>query len=235
MSRKIFYITLIGCCLPLICAAQLLHPEIQHKVIVDHGVSIFLIPSVDEPKQYYYIPSTLQLAQSKGYPEASLLFYREKNNSFGGGILHLLFSWGLTPQQEQKAKQSLLDFDSTGILMGPAEISFSDDDQLEFTSNTSLGQLLKTSVSSPIKVSAMASNKTAASFRLNADAAETLWNSIQSKSTQTTKMGIEYSYKVAEQAGHMRIGVNRHGRMETQVEAWIKTLTKYNLIKNTSI
>ena len=235
MKATVFYIALALWTIPT--QAQLLNSEKQHRVTVGEGVSIILIPSVDEPSRYYYLPNSIQLSTQSGVPEASLLFYRDKSNAFGGGILHVLMTWGLTAEQEKTAIARLHKIDSTATLAGAAELEFPNNGIVEFTRTNEMSAILQRSANAAIRIAPTPYSKSAASFHLSSEDAEKIWKLVESNSPQgaSARLGIDYSYKVAEYAGAIRISVNRHARMETSVATWIQALTQFNLIKYTSI
>jgi hypothetical protein len=214
---------------------QLLDSNIQHPVSLNDGARVILIPSAEEPTHYYYIPETIQLSTRKGIPEASLLFYRDNDNGFDGGIMHVLLTWGLTADQERAVRHQLLKIDTAGVLIGGAELLFQDEDYLKLQSETSLAKIFDRSSTNPIRISPQNSSKTAASFRFSGDDAAQIHKAIHAKASTKNMFSIGYQYRIAENSGYLRVGVERKGIMYASIDQWIKTLLKYNLIKYTSI
>ncbi|MDO6431864.1 hypothetical protein Q4E93_14760 [Flavitalea sp. BT771] len=236
MNRLIFISILLHC--SVLLHAQSLDESTRKEIQLPDGIRITVFASADDIGKYYYIPATLQLAGEDSRPEISLLTYRHGDNGpFEGGLLHFLMQWGLTPEQEQMASESLRQLtDSTTVLAGAAEISFAEKDILDILPGDPIGDLLRRSTTAPIRVPTLAIHKTAASFRLAKEDAATLLEAIgRPQHLKDTRFACRYYYTVTRQKDGIRTTEKREGRMEALFAQWIGKLVKYHLLKTQSI
>jgi hypothetical protein len=234
--NKLIYIFILLHLAPIL-HAQSLDESTRKDIQLPDGIRITVFASAGDIGKYYYIPSTLQLAGTDSRPEISLLTYRHGDNGpFEGGLLHFLMQWGLTPEQEQMASESLKQLDSTAVLAGPAEISFAEKDILDILPGNPIGDLLRRSATAPIRVPALAIHKTAASFRLAKEDAATLLEAIgRPQQLKDTRFACRYYYTVTRRKDGIRTTEKREGRMEALFAQWIGKLVKYHLLKTQSI
>ncbi len=217
--------------LPAFGLAQDLDKESAQTMTLKGGVRVKVYAALEDPSRYYYVPLTLQLAQGKGKsPEISLMLYRNKASKVSGGIMHALFTWGLTPLQEGEIRTVLQRRDSSAVLGGAAEITLetgelvcSDEDMLS-------GRLLGAS-QMPIKLPREPIHKTAASFSLSPDLAEELHRQLTAGSSKSSDFVGKFRYTVHRRTKTGSLGEEVAEEMVLPVSTLLKALNDYRLIK----
>lgn len=119
----------------LLLLAVVLFSGLQaQKVFLDQpltvGDGVVVFPSVDDPTVFYYMPDRPRVALNDGgQPEFSFTLFTEKDRSGiedgnneeqkGGGILHLLMTFGVTADRLSAARSDLANQVSGAVLKGP--------------------------------------------------------------------------------------------------------------------
>jgi hypothetical protein len=234
MSRLIILRIVISVLLPIHAAAQILDEATCKEAHLRDGVEVKACATADNKSSFYYLPHTLQLCVSNGTPQISLMVYKEKaNDKITGGILHLLYQWGLTHEQEEELQQLLSAIDSTAVLMGPADITFDNNANLKFKpEEESIAAILNTSLSQPLKIPPTASGKSAASFQLSAGNASTIWNSFMNPDlAKDAALVCNYNYRVAKYEGVIRNTVEKQATVKGMIKTWMQQAKMYNNAK----
>lgn len=217
--------------IPLFGRAQNLDGESVQILTLSGGVRVKLYASLDNQSRYYYVPLTLQLPQGKGKaPEVSLMLYRDKNANVTGGILHALFTWGLTPLQLSEITTQLLRKDSLAVLGGAAEIHLQTGELACIGNDAFTKELLAVS-QMPVRLPREAIHKTAASFKLTANLAQSLHNQLQSGPPKSSSFVGKFSYKVHRRTNNGSFGEDVSAEMVLPVSTVLKALKDYRLIK----
>ena len=137
---------------------------------------------------YYYLPANLKLSVKKDKtPEFSFLTYNTGDGKeISGAILHMLFSWGLTPEQEKEVEKKLhSSVDSNAVLAGVISLEVPDNvPGFRFTGENEWVKILNTKWSQEPMVSVIPETKMALSYRFNAEEAK----KFQEALTQTSKL-----------------------------------------------
>lgn len=217
--------------IPVFGSAQSLDGESVQILTLTGGVRVKLYASLENRSRYYYVPLTLQLAQGRGRsPEVSLMLYRDKDANVSGGILHALFTWGLTPVQLSEITTALLRKDSLAVLGGAADIEFKTG-ELECNGKDVFANELLAVSQMPVRLPREAIHKTAASFNLTANLAETFHHQLKSGPSKTSAFVGRYSYKVHRRTDIGSFGEETLGEMVLPVSTLVKVLKDYRLIK----
>lgn len=101
---------------------------LDQPLTVGDGVIVF--PSVDDPQVFYYMPDRPRVAlNDAGQPEFSFTLYSEKDRSAldadnkeeqaGGGILHLLMTFGVSADRLSGARTALSGMVEGAVIKGP--------------------------------------------------------------------------------------------------------------------
>src|SRR5690606_38767033 len=199
--------------IPVFGSAQNLDGESVQILTLTGGVRGKLYASLENRNRYYYVPLSLQLPQGKGKsPEVSLMLYRDKDANVSGGILHALFTWGLTPLQLSEITTALLRKDSLAVLGGAADIEFKTG-ELECNGKDVFANELLAVSQMPVRLPREAIHKTAASFNLTANLAETFHNQLKAGPSKTSVFVGRYSYKVLRRTDIGSFGEEISGEM----------------------
>lgn len=208
--------------------------DIQSKRVVSlhDGTTVIILNAVDAPSEYYYLPLDIQIAQNKGVPEISLMIYRNEQNEVTGGILHVLMTWGLTPEQEKEAQMILTQkIDSLGSLKGAGELTFNPG-ELQFDQNNLYARGLERSSSATIRIPTLPIHKTAASFNLSPLVARFIVDEMAAPDqSDKIRMKASYHYTVTSREDMIRKPVEMQAEIHTSLAVWIKALKKYRLVK----
>lgn len=217
--------------IPVFGSAQNLDGESVQILTLTGGVRVKLYASLENRNRYYYVPLSLQLPQGKGKsPEVSLMLYRDKDSNVTGGILHALFTWGLTPLQLSEITTQLLRKDSLAVLGGAAEIHLQTG-ELACGGNDAFTKALLAVSQMPVKLPREAIHKTAASFKLTPNLAQSLHNQLKSGPSKTAAFVGKFSYRVHHRTNNGSFGEEVSAEMVLPVSAVLKALKDYRLIK----
>lgn len=117
----------------LLAATALIGLRAQ-KIFLDQpltvGDGVIVFPSVDDPLEFYYMPDRPRVAlNDAGQPEFSFTLFTEKNRSAldadnkeeqtGGGILHLLMTFGVSADRLSGARTALRGLVEGAVIKGP--------------------------------------------------------------------------------------------------------------------
>jgi hypothetical protein len=234
MSHLIILRIAISVLLPIHAAAQSLDEATCKEMHLRDGVEVKVCATADNKNSFYYLPHTLQLCVSNGTPQISLMVYKEKaNDKIAGGILHLLYQWGLTREQEEELQQLLLGIDSTAVLMGPADITFDNNTDLKFEPEEELiAAILNASLSQALKIPSTASGKSAVSFQLSGGNASALWNYLTNPAlVKGAALVAGYHYSIAEYQGVVRSTIEKQATVTGLIKTWMQQAKMYNNAK----
>ena len=207
--------------------------DIQSKRVVSlkDGTTVIILNSMEAPSAYYYLPLDIQIAQNKGVPEISLMIYRNDRNEITGGILHVLMTWGLTPEQEKETQMILTQkIDSLGSLKGAGELTFHPG-ELQFDQNNLYARGLERSSSATIRIPTLPVHKTAASFNLSPLVARFIVDEMNAiDQANEIRMKASYSYTASSREDILRKPVEVQAEINTSLAVWIKALKQYKLV-----
>jgi hypothetical protein len=232
-SHILLYATLLNT-IGSIGNAQLLDENFRYEFLLPDGVKVMVLASADDHTKYYYLPGTIQLSNTGGTPEISLLLYQQKGGIIAGGILHVLFKWGLSAEQQKKVQAQLNHHSNReATLAGAAEILPSG--ELQFIAKNLLAEILQRSKTASIKIATTSDAKTAASFNLSAQDATTVWDAVNNQKNTAIKFVCQYTYSTIKNRENIRIAEQHTAVMEGSFQSWAHALTKYKLIKFVSL
>ncbi len=171
--------------------------EIMLDKVVKCG-DLICFPTYDDNSTYYYLPDHPRVAKKNGRPQFSFLKYariKESgkagiNRAEGGGILHFLVEYGVTPGRIAKAEAALKQKDKKAKIAGPvmyrkanfALVTTFNKENREFTKIATIG-----------KAPVLEGQKAAVSIGLTREGAEVLWESFKT-STPDISIVIEAEY-----------------------------------------
>src|SRR5438046_572175 len=108
MNHYLILRILINALLPVHVTGQLLNESSCREIQLHDGVEVKVCATATNNKSFYYLPGILQLSLSNGLPQISFLVFKEGNSDkIAGGILHFLFQWGLTGNQEKELQEQV--------------------------------------------------------------------------------------------------------------------------------
>ncbi len=117
MRRFSFLIFLLSILLLLSFPA---HSEVLLDVEPIQAGDVMLFRDHADEHGYHYMPLSPRIANwPDGTPKFSFLQYVRTGKDITGGILHFLVTFGLTPEELQKARKELTKHDKEGKILGP--------------------------------------------------------------------------------------------------------------------
>ncbi|MEP6793322.1 MAG: hypothetical protein ABJB16_03275 [Saprospiraceae bacterium] len=136
------------------------------------NVKVFPGFSEEGLNTYYYLPANLRLAIKKDKtPEFSFLTYKSADgNEIDGAILHLLFEWGLTADQEKEIDKKIKStLDSNAVLAGVISLEIPEKiPSFLISGDSELAKILGSRWSQPPVASVIPGTRMAISYRLTA-------------------------------------------------------------------
>ena len=168
--------------------AQTLDATKQTTIVLSDNSKIVVYKkatSFDENSdEYYSLPSHLKFSKNQlKEPEFSLVTYDDAKGNLGG-ILHFLISWGLTLSQREEVQKELeKKAGEQARFMGPI-IPEIDTNQpyLTISGKSELVEILNNSATSIGRVTTFPNAKSASSFKLSNEDAQTIETLIKSNS-----------------------------------------------------
>lgn len=216
-------------------SAQMLNKQSARTIQIVNDVQVIVLSSLDEPSNYYYVPKSIQLSSNKSIPEISLMLYRNSNNEITGGILHVLITWGITPDQEKGLQSIIQQTDSAAVFMGAATISLVTG-MLEFDSSHPRGEEFSQATTVPVRVPTESIHKTAASFNLDGSLAKYIHQQITKRSDRKMpQFSASFEYAVLGRGKGFKESEVLRDEMSTDLSVWIKALKQYGLIKYVTV
>ncbi len=235
MNYFLFLRIFIHAFFPVQAAAQTIDENTCRQVSLQNGAEVRLCADANNKNAFYYLPNTLQLSYLDGMPQISLLVYKNKgSDKIAGGILHFLFQWGLTTSQEKELQTFLTSkIDTAAVLFGAADISFNNNERLNFLSqHETVAAILNSSLSQSLKVSPNASGKSAGSVRLSAEDANRIWNFFgHAASEKPVLLECTYTYPVIKYDGVIHTTIKKQGTLTAIINDWMQQAKKYDNAK----
>lgn len=216
-------------------SAQMLNKQSARTIQIVNDVQVIVLSSLDEPSNYYYVPKSIQLSAKNSIPEISLMLYKNSDNEITGGILHVLITWGITPEQEKSLQSIIRQTDSAAVYMGAATINLVTG-TLEFDASHPRGNEFAQATTVPVRVPTESVHKTAASFKLDASLANYLHQQITRRSdNKVPRFSAAFKYAVRGNNSGLKSSETVNEEMTTDLSVWIKALKQYSLIKYVAV
>jgi len=175
----------MACLMGMTSMAQSFDLEGSLSFNLSDSSEVKVISRRGEPGIYYYFPTQLRLAQNRqGENEISFLGIREaEGQELEGAILHWLFTWGLSREQQEELDSLLkVRIDSTALLWGALPLSLHPDSpHPHFVSEegSDLKKVLESHLSSQGQVPNFPGGKWAASYNLDRAGAKKVEDAIR--------------------------------------------------------
>ncbi len=180
-------------------------------------------PSLKDPSVWYYLPDQPRLAMKNNKPQFSFLKYSRTsttgkagtNAAQGGGIVHFLVTYGVSPERVQAAQRRLQEINPEARIDGP--IVYRRGSFALITSFTREQESLVKTVAIG-KAPLMEGQKAAVSMALTPDGAQLLWESFKSDTPDISLVfdmefaGVREPYEATIEADWSRI--SKHHRLK---------------------
>ena len=209
-STKIFRASLLALVLPLMLllpnqvSAQRLSYESIMTIVMGSGMNVTLFRSTDTNKWYYLPPSdAIHLGQREdGTPEFLFVKFtteqRVEQGGAQGALLHCLFEWGLSAEQEKELATLLAEKTrGRGELAGPVDMQATQGESFRVVSATLQDKQMTSTLITSGMAPPMAGNKAAVAARLDKNGAQLLDATFQkSRSISDISVVLDYEYTV---------------------------------------
>jgi hypothetical protein len=204
MLKRCFCALLLAGLVAAPAAAVVLDDTNRITVQLDDGTQVILLGeaialSTERSNRYYYLPVNLRLSKRPdGTPEFLFLkFTTDKSaaqGGVGGGLMHFLMEWGLTPRQEEELRAKLKG--RKAELIGAVPLDEAGEGSFQIVSATMSDKGMTTSLVTSGKAPLLPGGKAAAASRLSADGAQLLAATFdKTKSITDLSIALNYSYQ----------------------------------------
>ena len=217
LKRSVWIVLLIGL-LTAPASAVVLDDTNRITIQLQDGTQVILLGeaialSTERSNRYYYLPVNLRLSKRPdGTPEFLFLkFTSEKSaaqGGIGGGLMHFLMEWGLTPPQEEELRATLKARKAELIGAAPLEEA-GEGGSFQIVSATLSDKGMTTALVTSGKAPLLAGGKAAAASRLTADGAQLLAATFEkSKSITDLSIALNYGYQTLTPAARGMVTVD---------------------------
>ncbi len=197
---------------PYVCFAQTLDTSKEFIIKLSDSTDVKIYKKVDGfdaiSDEYYYLPSHLKFSLTKSKePEFSLLMYSDRGGNHQGGILHFLATWGLTLEQRNEAEAALRTIQGDNARLMGAVTPELDEEQENLTikGTSPLVDILNKSATTIGRVPTFSHSKTASSFKLNNDDAQTLKIAIDNNTEDLKNIFLSMNFIIKFKGEHDRV------------------------------
>lgn len=182
------------------CLSSALSQEKINLILSDNtAVTVCHQVSVDKSNRYYYLPSNLRISRSSSGPEFSFMSFNaiDDNKPPSEGILHLLLTWGLDPDQRKEASRLLQQqVDTHAFLAGCIPVVHDEISHLQIIGDNDLGRAMRQSLTSSAPVPLTPGNKMALSFKFSNEGFS-IFNNALEKGSNLDKISFRIYLKTA--------------------------------------
>lgn len=215
------------CCCLIIAInayAQIICQETKEKIALNSGNSVYVYQeknTTDSPT-YYYVPTQLNLSESKGQPEYSLLEYKNSGSvTPDGAILHMLITWGLNNKELSELRQCIKHLYGSSATLSGALYLNNEASGITINTNTKTGQILNSALQSKGVPPTLSNGKMALSFRLKKEEVKIIREAIKNKSGfSKTLLKINYSYNTNTCKGSISLAKKNELSLEGHLQNW---------------
>ena len=204
LKRSVGMVLLIGL-LTAPASAVVLDDTNRITIQLQDGTQVILLGeaialSTERSNRYYYLPVNLRLSKRPdGTPEFLFLkFTSEKSaaqGGIGGGLMHFLMEWGLTPPQEEELRATLKARKAELIGAAPLDEA-GEGGSFQIVSATLSDKGMATALVTSGKAPLLPGGKAAAASRLTADGAQLLAATFEkTKSITDVSIALNYGYQ----------------------------------------
>ncbi|MFZ2899978.1 MAG: hypothetical protein WA004_15230 [Saprospiraceae bacterium] len=182
--------------------AQALQYDSKTEVVMSDGMNVTLFKSPDSENWYYLPPSeSIHLGEKPdGTPEFLFVKFTTEQRAEQGGVqgalLHALFEWGFTPEEEKDLATKLAQkTKGKGILAGPVDLQAAQGESFRIVSAVLQDKQMTSTLITSGMAPPMPGGKAAVAARMDKNAAQLLDATFRkSRSITDISMVLDYEY-----------------------------------------